>query len=310
MSAANLRKMEALGRRMADYELQHGALPGLTEPAARHVFLRQLVDSRRRVDYVRVMRERAPSPKRADPGEVMFDPLLAAIVKQQEGNTDEACWLAFLFVHFGKHLKAGYQTVRDVYGRLGGPGLWDWRAVSANPSAFRDWLRANRSLIERPGHLHGFGNHRKYESLDADKPSGTGRVVESYVYWVAPYGGHAELFHDACSRAQNDSGLAFDSLYVSMSSVRRFGRLARFEYLAMIGKLGVAPIAPGSAYIESSTGPLKGGRILFGAETLDARAIDRRLVDLDHFLDVGMQALEDAICNWQKSPSAYVRFRG
>jgi hypothetical protein len=41
-------------------------------------------------------------------------------------------------------------------------------------------------IIRAPGVPGGFGNHRKYESLDADSPRGTGAVVESYVGWVNP----------------------------------------------------------------------------------------------------------------------------
>jgi hypothetical protein len=34
------------------------------------------------------------------------------------------------------------------------------------------------------------------------------------------------------------------------------------------------------------------------------------LIELDADLKVGMQVLEDALCNWQKSPAHFERFRG
>jgi hypothetical protein len=34
------------------------------------------------------------------------------------------------------------------------------------------------------------------------------------------------------------------------------------------------------------------------------------LRDLDAKLQVGMQVMEDSICNWQKSPTRFVHFRG
>jgi hypothetical protein len=34
------------------------------------------------------------------------------------------------------------------------------------------------------------------------------------------------------------------------------------------------------------------------------------VVKLGDALGVGMQVMEDSLCNWQKSPEAYVPFRG
>jgi hypothetical protein len=94
-----------------------------------------------------------------------------------------------------------------------------------------------------------------------------------------------------------------------MDAVASFGRTARFDYLTMVGKLGLAQIEPGSTYMQGSTGPLQGARLLFG-EAASAAALDAWLVELDGVLDVGMQVLEDALCNWQKSPEKFIPFRG
>ena len=116
----------------------------------------------------------------------------------------------------------------------------------------------------------------------------------------------------AVQRAGGDAHQAFDDLYRSMRVVTRFGRTARFDYLTMVGKLGLAPIAPGSAYLQGSTGPVEGARLLFGnsrGAVLSATELDGWLVDLDTRLHVGMQVLEDALCNWQKSPGKFKPFR-
>src|SRR5207237_4778041 len=102
-------------------------------------------------------------------------------------------------------------------------------------------------------------------------------------------------------------------LYKSMKTVRRFGRLARFDYLAMIGKLGFAAIDPGSAYIGSATGPGDGARLLLAGSPdakISSRELDDVLIRLDTYLNVGKQELEDAVCNWQKSPAVFKPFRG
>jgi Alpha-glutamyl/putrescinyl thymine pyrophosphorylase clade 3 len=102
-------------------------------------------------------------------------------------------------------------------------------------------------------------------------------------------------------------------LYESMSAVSRFGRLGKFDYLTMLGKLGISPINPDSAYLREATGPMMGARLLFLGDPTNSSAdkqLDSRLVELDGVVEVGMQVLEDSLCNWQKSPSQHIYFRG
>ena len=56
----------------------------------------------------------------------------------------------------------------------------------------------------------------------------------------------------------------FDYLYGSMDDVVSFGRTAKFDYLTMVGKLQLAPIEPGSTYMQGATGPYQGALLLFG----------------------------------------------
>jgi hypothetical protein len=288
-------------------------LPGIDDPAVRATLLEQLLESIHRVKYVTTMRGRKLSSRRADPNDSLFDPLKAAIIQERRGNTEEAFWLIFLFVHFGKNARGGWRYAREVYGRLGDPGRWDWAATSADPWRFREWLDINQGKLKRRELLGGFGNHRKYQSLEAYSASGTGAAVESYVNWVSPPRTHRDLMEEACMLADGDPRAAFDHLYRSMDAVISFGRTARFDYLAMIGKLDLAQIEPGSAYIRNSTGPLAGARLLFtGKRTskLNASMLEPWLTDLGSHLDVGMQVIEDALCNWQKSPREFKPFRG
>ena len=287
----------------------HGELPGIATQERRQALKEQILESVHRVRYVQVIRERPISPQRADPDSEMFDPLKAAILHQQSGNIEEAFWLVFLFVHFGRSSRGGWRYVREVYGRLGDGHRWDWASTSADPAAFRAWLRDHQNTIRRPGVPGGFGNHRKYESLDAESNSGTGAVVESYVHWVAPPRTHQGMIDQAANESGNDPESTFDTLYKSIDSVVHFGRLARFDYLTMLGKLSLANIIPGSPYLEGSSGPRKGAALLFGGNESVA-TLDAKVVELDLELHVGMQVLEDGLCNWQKSPDKFVPFRG
>lgn len=284
-------------------------LPGIRKPVTRQVFIEQILESIHRIEFVKILQGQDLSDRRADPNDPIFDPLKAAIIQKRRGNLDEAFWLVFILTHFGQHPQAGWRYAREIYGKLGNHYIWDWSAVSQNPSGFREWLNDHQADLKRKGIPRGFGNHRKYQSLDAFSQNGTGAAVESYVSWVNPPRRHHELVEQTYLQSARDKKITFDQLYVSMSIVRSFGRTGRYDYLTMLNKIDLAPIEPGRAYLPGSTGPLRGARLLFGNQ-LAPRILDEQLVELDVFLQVGIQVLEDALCNWQKSPTWFRRFRG
>ena len=112
--------------------------------------------------------------------------------------------------------------------------------------------------------------------------------------------------------AGNDPRAIFDHFYNDMT-VKQFGRLGKFEFLALLGRLNLVPIEPGSPYLKGSTGPLAGARLLYtGSTTAKAKTddLDDWLIELDAHLEIGMQAMEDSLCNWQKSPEQFVHFKG
>ena len=295
---------------LTDFQRNTHELPGVHAIARRESLVAQIVESARRVRYVCAMKRRDISVRRADPNDELFDPLKAAVLLQNQGETDEAFWMVFFFVHFGKHRRGGWLYARRVYGSLGEPGRrWDWCTTSADPAKFRAWLHDRQDKIRATGLPGGFGNHRKYQSLDAYSPVGTGAAFQSYVEWVGPLHSHERLMDQAVREADGDPRRAFRLLYDGMRPVASFGRTARFDYLAMVGKLGLAAIEPDSTYMQGSTGPLLGARLLFGAEC-SAKQLDQLLIELEAQLDIGMQVVEDALCNWQKSPDTFIPFRG
>lgn len=298
---------------LLSFDQQRLPLPGISDSKVREVLIEQLLESVHRVTYVSMIRQRNISERRADPNNELFDPLKAAMLHQRQGRIEEAFWMVFLFVHFGKHARAGWRYAREIYGRLGDAVRWDWVNTSADAASFREWLGAHQDELKRNGIPRGFGNHRKYQSLDAYSVNGTGAAVESYVNWVGPPRTHQELMEQACQQAEGDPRKAFDHLYLSMGAVVSFGRTARFDYLTMLAKLGLAHIEPGSTYVMGAIGPLMGARLLFGGEktaALRPADLEAWLAELDTQLQVGMQILEDALCNWQKSPGRFKPFRG
>jgi Alpha-glutamyl/putrescinyl thymine pyrophosphorylase clade 3 len=280
-------------------------LPGIAAPTALEVLATQFVASERREDYYRLVQAKPISVDRASPNHLRFDAERAVAYYMQKGNPEEAAWLVFLMTHFARPRDSGWLRLRDVYGRLGA-GIWDWKTVSANPGAFIDWLEANSQAVRGT-----FGNHRKYESLSPRAKRSFRRVVTDYFEWIGG-AGHAKFFADATRAAGNDPGVIFDALYKDMK-VLSFGRLAKFDYLALIGRYGIAPIHAGSAYFDGATGPTSGAKLLFDGDRESGTSnhqLQQYVDALDNDINVGMQVMEDPLCNWQKSPDLFVHFKG
>lgn len=282
------------------------ALPGLEDEDAKECFIAQLIDSVRRVNYYATIDSRDISENRLNPASQSFDPLRAAILHKKRGNINEAFWLAFLTVHFGRNLHTGWRLLTDVYRGLGDEVRWDWETIVGHVGEFRDWLNTSEIELKSNGK---FGNHRKYENCNGSKARGTGAAIASYVSWVGPDHDHVQLINSAKDAVGDNPQELFDFLYKTMN-VATFGRMGKFDYLTAIGKLGLANIEPGNTYLKGSTGPWRGVQAMFG--NYESEMLDLLLEELAARLSFpfGMQVLEDAICNWQKSPSTYKYFKG
>ena len=280
-------------------------LPGIANPKALDTLAMQFVASLRREAYYKLVQRKPIAESRADPNNPSFDAERAVAYHVQQGNIDEAAWLIFLMTHFAKPADNGWRRLQDVYGRLGA-GIWDWATVSADPAAFAAWLAANWQRIRGK-----FGNHRKYESMQSGSNRSMAQVVDSYVNWIGN-GGHRNMLAGVVRRTGNDPHVIFDALFRDLRVIS-FGRLAKFDYLSMLGRYGIAPIEAGSAYLDRATGPTKGARLLFGG-LRDGRSTNQDLQNmldaLDVDLRVGMVVMEDALCNWQKKPLEFEHFKG
>jgi hypothetical protein len=298
-----------VSKSLVAYSAQKRLLSGIKNTECLDCLVRQIIDSIRRVEFVKRLGIARHDIAVGDPSCDRFDPLKAAVLQARRGNLDDAVWLAFLAVHFGKHAKDGWSLVRAVYGR-GGSGKWDWKSVSTQTPDFLNWLDGQRQALQR----FRFSNHRKYESLDAFSAAGTGSVIASFVDWINSQGSFGELVRQTHKRVGQEPARVFDALYSDMKRVRRFGRLAKFDFLTLLSKLGIAPIFPGSAYIkDNATGPYAGMRLLVTGDRkgpLTRADADAIAAEIAEYLGIGLQEVEDAVCNWQKSPNRYQFFRG
>ncbi|MBT9290399.1 alpha-glutamyl/putrescinyl thymine pyrophosphorylase clade 3 protein [Prosthecodimorpha staleyi] len=298
-------RRQALMQAMRQHSNHVRPLPGIGDPNACEVLATQFVASERREDYYKRLRSRAISADRADPNHPSFDAERAVVYHIQIGNVEEAAWLIFLMTHFAKPADSGWLRLRQVYGELGS-GVWSWARVSAAPNRFLTWIEANWENIGGK-----FGNHRKYESLDPEANRSFRRVLTDYLAWIGP-AGHLSFFGNAVRIAGNAPGTIFDYLYRDMAVIS-FGRLAKFDYLSLLARYEIVPMHPSSAYFSGATGPVRGARLLFDGnpESPTSSARLQSYVDaLDIDIQVGMQVMEDALCNWQKSPTHFVHFLG
>lgn len=280
-------------------------LAGLVNKATIDTLALQFVASQRREDYYKAVQSKPISAARADPNNPAFDAERAVAYHVQQGDVEEAGWLIFLMTYFARPVDSRWRRLQDVYGKLG-TGRWDWATVTANPAAFYTWIDQNWQQIRGK-----FGNHRKYTSLRPNAPIPMRVTVANYLAWIGQ-AGHAAFFANAVHLAGNNPHTIFDNLYNGMK-VGTFARLGKFDYLSLVGRYGLAPIEAGSAYLKGATGPGGGARLLVDGSRQSAtplQSIQKVLDDLDQRLKVGMTIMEDALCNWQKSPAKFVHYLG
>lgn len=312
MRPKDIVRAERLKNFLVAFHKERHPLPGVHSDRDRAVLIEQILESLHRIEYVAAIRNRGVSSSRTDPNSDLYDPLKAAIYWVAEGDVEEAFWQVFLFTYFGKHRTAGWRLARDVYGRLGQGQPFRWKVISNDFEDFFQWIRSNEEVLLSDGTSRHFGNHRKYESIKYESPRGTPHVFRSYIDWVGPTRSQFSKFGSITAPAGDNQVAAFERAYEALD-VLSFGRTGKFDYLTMLAKVGLLNIEPGSPYMTSSTGPARGAKLLFTG-SIDTRTPTKRMealsIEFGRFLGISMQVVEDALCNWQKSPSHMVHFRG
>lgn len=282
-------------------------LIGLTNEDRMAVLIAQLIDSVRRLEYLRVKSMRARSDNLHTPYSGSFDAFGGAAKLYKAGQIDDAYWLVYLATHCGKHKLDGWSLTEDIYGKFGQGGLWDWKASITDPNSIPAWFNEVYPEVTSAGRSRRFGNHRKYETLKPGK-KGTGEALRSYVEWISEYGSHQKLIEYAQKQVGQNPQNVFEFMYKDLDKVSKMGRLGKFDFLCNLSNLQISPILPDKAYISDATGPLSGAKMLFGE--LKKSDLEATCASLANHLTVSPQVIEDALCNWQKSPQKYIYFRG
>lgn len=294
----------------AQFENDHGQLPGIASQIARETLVKQVISSLRRIAFVRRLTTADISDRRLDPHDEFFDPIKGAASLLRSGEIDEAIWMAFVATQFGKHLQDGWKLSSNIMGSFAQGPIWTEAQYRNDQAGFEAMLQTHSQSLDDWSVAGRYSNHRQYESR---KPTHLAKVFKSFSSWQNEYGGFRERLNIVHKERGQKPEDAFDGLYRSFKPVYGFGRLGTFDFLTMVGKLELAPISPSSVYLRGATGPFSGAKYLFFANRdhpISAAALEPRVDELDNYLMVGKQVIEDSLCNWQKSPTEFVYFRG
>lgn len=312
MNGIHKARIDEFVEKIGQIDARFGPLPGISTVQRKRCWAEQIVSSLRRISYTDTLIMRGVNAARRDPNSGIFDPLRGALHLQRNGQLDEAVWLVFVLTHFGKHAVDEWKLAANVYGSFGVGPVWTFAQYAADPAGFENMLAVNSGDLADAAISGSFSNHRKFQSK---KPQAIAKTFRTYYEWQSEFGGFRDRMIATHTSVGQEPQAAFDALYKSMKRVFGFGggRLGRFDFLTMLGKLQLAPITPGSVYLDKATGPLAGARLLF-FDNRDHRttgsALEARVDALDGILGVGKQVIEDSLCNWQKSPDVYEYFRG
>lgn len=265
-------------------------LPGLATSDKRESLIQKLLDS-----YFRVYRKRLLSKARGAPGTQDLRAFQTVVDLFKGGDHDEAVWLAFLCTHLGEDVP---DSVEQFYTRFG-TGRWTWRTIKEDTQGLRDWLHTNEEKLA----LLRFGNHRKRETHKPGHKYGTPAVVASFCRWAerrSPNGSPYEALLSVTKGSTSPEG-AFDKLFEDLKVVR-FGRTAKFDFLAVLGNLGILPVSPGHVYLKGATGPRRGALLMVAGRAKGklTSQVEETIGRLQKHLAVPLEVLEDALCNWQK----------
>ncbi len=258
---------------------------------------RQTHDSIRRIDIYRSYKERADQAvnKKLDFNHTSIPFVLA---QRSDLSQNNSLWVLYVATYFGKSNQSKWE-------------LFNRATFDNNRSImlFEDIQKDLRKYFNYLGSFDFFAgcsysNHRKFT---AKRLTGEKGVFGSMEYFV-------KNVNEFSLKDRTD----FHSMYKAAQKIPNFGRLAAFDFSSSLVKCGFMVEEPESMYGEDSTGPLNAIGLLM--KLTNQNSSSKAKLDLcsdlmkwfqknTNIFMVG-QVLEDAICNWQKNPSTYIRYKG
>lgn len=258
---------------------------------------RQTNDSIRRIEIYSSYRQRALQAvnKKHDFSHTSIPFVLA---QRSDLSLNNSLWVLYVATYFGKSNQSGW----ELFNRAtfdSNKSIMLFEDIQKDLGKYFNYL-ASFDFFEGCS----YSNHRKFTAkrLTSEKS-----VFESMEYFVKNINQYS--FEDR---------IDFHSMYKAAQKVPNFGRLAAFDFSSSLVKCGFNVAEPESMYGENSTGPLNAIGLLLRLTNNNSSSKAKLELCSDlmkwfqknsNIFMIG-QVLEDAICNWQKNPSTYIRYKG
>lgn len=258
----------------------------------------QTRDSIRRIEIYSIYRKRAElADKVRLPYSYSTNPLILA--QRPSISNLSKLWFLYLATYFGKSLGSKWTLFKRA-AFLNAEGIICVEEIIKDKDAYFKYLRSFDFFAESQ-----YSNHRKYTKKDLLGEKG---FIKS-----------ANYFLDNISQFNFSRQTDFDRVYNLALKIPSFGRMAAFDYVCTLCKCGLNVAEPNSMYLKYSTGPQAGFKYLLGICGIDLSEIDdivqtgteiQEWFQENTTIFIVAQVLEDAICNWQKSPKHEIRYFG
>lgn len=257
-----------------------GDLPGLSDPASLERFVECIQQSL--LDHAAI-RAGQNLPKAVRGPGPTFEPF-AEIKRWATTDWHEAVWLAALATAVGWDRP---ESIGQLFNALYQEPPWtSARVANDDAESMARWIADNAEELHE---FARFGDHRAYQSHRAGSPTSTGRVVRSLSWWLKASGN--ELHPDSAD---------FDRLYRAMDPVVGFGRTARYDFLRLLGLLGLAPLEPSQCFFAGSSGPQRGARRFFRMADATCLELEARSRHVEAMLGLTPMIFEDVLCQASK----------
>lgn len=258
----------------------------------------QTIDSIRRIKIYQVYKQQAIiAEKKKLVNYHTSNPLV--LCQRQSISRNSKIWIIYLATYFGKSKKSNWTLFR--------------RAAFNKKKEFIKFESISKDKFKYYSYINSFdffananfSNHRKYTKKSISGRKGIIRSVEYVLNNISEF---------SCSTT-----VSFDTMYKRAFNIPNFGRMATFDFVCMLCKCGMKVEEPLSMYHKHSTGPLKAIEQILMLAGINSPTKEDQIIFGNELLswfrsntEISMiaQVLEDAICNWQKSPSDYNHYFG
>lgn len=207
-------------------------------------------------------------------------------------------WIIYLATYFGKSNKSKWELFnRAIFKK--DHSIIKFDQIQADLDNYFKYLSSFDFFQDC-----SYSNHRKYTAKKLHGDKGLFKSMEYFVNNVALYSSQDEM--------------EFHEMYILSKRIPNFGRLGGFDFTSSLVKTGFNVKEPKSMYADHSTGPLLALKLMLKLTGNNTSVLSQKQLSynlMDWFLKnseifMSGQVLEDAICNWQKNTSKYIRYTG